>query len=129
MSITTIFYTAVGRVSTHYYPQRRRIHWRRGYFGTCVASRPYLRRCGIPQLRASQRLSGIELTKSPMKGSLRSSVRTVCFALDATRHIAPTVIVGGTTIALIYFSNSISRKRLAALGCGMFHAAECLRQL
>ncbi len=65
MSITTIFYTAVAGGSpplTH--PQRRRIHWRRGYFGTCVASWPNLRRCEIPQSRNESRIVRIELTKS-----------------------------------------------------------------
>ena len=40
----------------------------------------------------------------------------ILFILDTVRTIAPAAIVGAATITMIYFSNSISKKRLAAMG-------------
>lgn len=40
----------------------------------------------------------------------------ILFILDTVRTVAPAAIVGAATITMIYFSNSISKKRLAAMG-------------
>lgn len=122
MSITTIFYTAVGRVSKHAptilsvgasigVVATSALAWRAGRTFEDVEYRNF-ERVKDCQDRADE-IPDEDVPKIERKNRM-------LFALDAARHIAPTVIVGGTTIALIYFSNSISRKRLAALSAAYF---------
>lgn len=117
MSITTIFYSAVGRVSKHAptilsvgasigVVATSALAWRAGRTFEDVEYHNF-ERVKDCQDRADE-IPDKDVPKIERKNRM-------LFALDAARHIAPTVIVGGTTIALIYFSNSISRKRLAAL--------------
>lgn len=122
MSISTIFYTTMGRVSKHAptilsvgasigVVATSALAWRAGRTFEDVEYRNYER------VKACQDKAD-EIPDEDVPVIERKN--RIMFALDAARHIAPTVIIGGTTIALIYFSNSISRKRMAALSAAYF---------
>lgn len=112
MSITTIFYTAVGRVSKHA-PTILSVGASIGVVATSALAWRAGRTFEDVEYRNFERVKDCQDRTDEVPKIERKN--RMLFALDAARHIAPTVIVGGTTIALIYFSNSISRKRLAAL--------------
>lgn len=122
MSVSTLFHTGVARISKHAptilsvgasigVVATSALAWRAGRTFEDVEYRNYeqIKDC---QNRADE-IPDEEVPSIERKNRL-------AFALDAARHIAPTVIIGGTTIALIYFSNSISRKRMAALSAAYF---------
>lgn len=117
MSITTIFYTAVGRVSKHA-PTILSVGASIGVVATSVLAWRAGRTFEDVEYRNFERVKDCQDRADEIPDEDVPQIERknrMLFALDAARHIAPTVIVGGTTIALIYFSNSISRKRLAAL--------------
>nr|DAY44707.1 MAG TPA: hypothetical protein [Caudoviricetes sp.] len=122
MSVSTLFYTAMGRVSKHAptilsvgasigVVATSALAWRAGRTFEDVEYRNYER------IKACQDRAD-EIPDEQVPAIERKN--RLAFALDAARHIAPMMIVGGTTIALIYFSNSISRKRMAALSAAYF---------
>lgn len=122
MSVSTLFYTAVGRVSKHAptilsvsasigVVATSALAWRAGRTFEDVEYRNYER------VKACQDKAD-EIPDEEVPAIERKN--RMLFALDTARHIAPTVIIGGTTIAMIYFSNSISRKRMAALSAAYF---------
>lgn len=122
MSVSTLFHTGVARISKHAptilsvgasigVVVTSALAWRAGRTFEDVEYRNY-ERIKDCQNRADE-IPDEEVPSIERKNRL-------AFALDAARHIAPTVIIGGTTIALIYFSNGISRKRMAALSAAYF---------
>mgnify|MGYP000546898592 CR=1 FL=1 len=122
MSVSTLFHTGVARISkcaptilsvgaSIGVVATSALAWRAGRTFEDVEYRNY-ERIKDYQDRADE-IPDEEVPSIERKNRL-------AFALDAARHIAPTVIIGGTTIALIYFSNSISRKRMAALSAAYF---------
>ena len=123
MSITTMFYTSMARISKHA-PTILSIGASVGVVATSYlawqAGRtfedgPEYRNYDRVQwcIEHADEFADEDVPKQERKNRL-------LFVADIARHIAPTVIVGGTTIALIYFSNSISRKRMAALSAAYF---------
>lgn len=117
MSISTIFYTAVGRVSKHA-PTILSVSAAVGVVATSAFAWHAGRTFEDVEYRNYERVKDCRDRADEIPDEEVPAIERrnrIAFALDAARHIAPTVIVGGTTIALIYFSNSISRKRLAAL--------------
>ena len=117
MSISTLFYTAVGRVSKHA-PTILSVGASVGVIATSALAWRAGRTFEDVEYRNFERVKDCQDRADEVPKIERKN--RMLFALDAARHIAPTVIVGGTTIALIYFSNSISRKRLAALSAAYF---------
>ena len=119
MSITTAFHTGMARISKHA-PTILSVAASVGVIGTGYlawqAGRTfeddveYRNYCRIDECRKhADEIPDEDVPRIERKNR-------ILFVLDTARHLAPTVIVGGATIAMIYFSNSISKKRLAALG-------------
>lgn len=118
MSITTAIHTGIARVSKHA-PTILSVAASAGVIGTGylawkagtrfedVEGRDWERRKEC--IRNADNIPDEEVPAYERK--LR-----ILFILDTAKTLAPAAIVGGATIAMIYFSNSISKKRLAALG-------------
>lgn len=118
MSITTAIHTGIARISKHAptilsvaasagVVGTGYLAWRAGTQFEDVEGRDWERRKEC--IRNADNIPDEEVPAYERK--LR-----VLFILDTAKTIAPAAIVGGATIAMIYFSNSISKKRLAALG-------------
>lgn len=118
MSITTAFYTGVARISKHA-PTILSITasagviatgylaWEAGTRFEDVEGRDWERRKEC--LRNADTIPDEDVPKIERKNR-------ILFILDTVRTVAPAAIVGAATITMIYFSNSISKKRLAAMG-------------
>ena len=118
MSITTSFYTGVARISKHA-PTILSITasagviatgylaWKAGTRFEDVEGRDWDRRKEC--LRNADTIPDEDVPKIERKNR-------ILFILDTVRTVAPAAIVGAATITMIYFSNSISKKRLAAMG-------------
>ena len=118
MSITTAFYTGVARISKHA-PTILSITasagviatgylaWKAGTRFEDVEGRDWDRRKEC--LRNADSIPDEDVPKIERKNR-------ILFILDTVRTVAPAAIVGAATITMIYFSNSISKKRLAAMG-------------
>lgn len=118
MSITTAFYTGVARISKHA-PTILSITasagviatgylaWKAGTRFEDVEGRDWDRRKEC--LRNADTIPDEDVPKIECKNR-------ILFILDTVRTVAPAAIVGAATITMIYFSNSISKKRLAAMG-------------
>lgn len=118
MSITTAFYTGVARVSKHA-PTILSITasagviatgylaWKAGTRFEDVEGRDWDRRKEC--LRNADTIPDEDVPKIERKNR-------ILFILDTVRTVTPAAIVGAATITMIYFSNSISKKRLAAMG-------------
>lgn len=118
MSITTAFYTGVARISKHAPTilsvtasagviATGYLAWKAGTQFEDVEGRDWDRRKEC--LRNADTIPDEDVPKIERKNR-------ILFILDTVRTIAPAAIVGATTITMIYFSNSISKKRLAAMG-------------
>lgn len=118
MSITTAFHTGMARISKHAPTilsvaasagviATGYLAWQAGTRFEDVEGRDWERR--KEAIRNADNIPGEEVPAYERK--LR-----ILFILDTAKSVAPAAIVGGATIAMIYFSNSISKKRLAALG-------------
>ena len=118
MSITTAFHTGIARISKHAptilsvaasagVVATGYLAWQAGTRFEDVEGRDWERR--KEAIRNSDNIPDEEVPAYERK--LR-----ILFILDTAKSVAPAVVVGGATIAMIYFSNSISKKRLAALG-------------
>jgi len=118
MSITTAFYTGVARISKHA-PTILSITasagviatgylaWKAGTRFEDVEGRDWDRRKEC--LKNADIIPDEDVPKIERKNR-------ILFILDTVRTVAPAAIVGAATITMIYFSNSISKKRLAAMG-------------
>lgn len=118
MSITTAFYTGVARISKHA-PTILSITasagviatgylaWKAGTRFEDVEGRDWDRRKEC--LRNADTIPDEDVPKIERKNR-------ILFILDTVRTVTPAAIVGAATITMIYFSNSISKKRLAAMG-------------
>lgn len=118
MSITTAFYTGVARISKHA-PTILSITasagviatgylaWKAGTRFEDVEGRDWDRRKEC--LKNADTIPDEDVPKIERKNR-------ILFILDTVRTVAPAAIVGAATITMIYFSNSISKKRLAAMG-------------
>lgn len=118
MSITTAFYTGVARISKHA-PTILSITasagviatgylaWKAGTRFEDVEGRDWDRRKEC--LKNADSIPDEDVPKIERKNR-------ILFILDTVRTVAPAAIVGAATITMIYFSNSISKKRLAAMG-------------
>lgn len=123
MSISTLFYTSMARVSKHA-PTILSV----GASIGVVATSALAWRAGRtfedgPEYRNYDRVRNCQKHADEIPDEDVPKIERknrALFMLDTARHIAPTVIVGASTIALIYFSNSISRKRMAALSAAYF---------
>lgn len=118
MSITTAFYTGVARISKHAptilsitasagVVATGYLAWKAGTRFEDVEGRDWDRRKEC--LRNADTIPDEDVPKIERKNR-------ILFILDTVRTIAPAAIVGAATITMIYFSNSISKKRLAAMG-------------
>lgn len=118
MSITTAFYTGVARISKHAPTilsvtasagviATGYLAWKAGTRFEDVEGRDWDRRKEC--LRNADTIPDEDVPKIERKNR-------ILFILDTVRTVAPAAIVGAATITMIYFSNSISRKRLAAMG-------------
>lgn len=118
MSITTAFHTGMARISKHAptilsvaasagVVATGYLAWQAGTRFEDVEGRDWDRR--KEAIRNADNIPDDEVPAYERK--LR-----ILFILDTAKSVAPAVIVGGATITMIYFSNSISKKRLAALG-------------
>ena len=118
MSITTAFYTGVARISKHAPTilsvtasagviATGYLAWKAGTRFEDVEGRDWDRRKEC--LRNADIIPDEDVPKIERKNR-------ILFILDTVRTIAPAAIVGAATITMIYFSNSISKKRLAAMG-------------
>nr|DAT82352.1 MAG TPA: hypothetical protein [Caudoviricetes sp.] len=118
MSITTAFYTGVARISKHAPTilsvtasagviATGYLAWKAGTRFEDVEGRDWDRRKEC--LRNADTIPDEDVPKIERKNR-------ILFILDTVRTIAPAAIVGAATITMIYFSNSISKKRLAAMG-------------
>lgn len=118
MSITTAFYTGVARISKHAPTilsvtasagviATGYLAWRAGTRFEDVEGRDWERRKEC--LRNADTIPDEDVPKIERKNR-------ILFILDTARTVAPAAIVGAATITMIYFSNSISKKRLAAMG-------------
>ena len=122
MTLSTIFHTAIGRVSKHA-PTILSVGASVGVVATSAFAWHAGRTFEDVEYRNYERIKDCQNRANGIPDEEVPSIERrnrLAFALDAARHIAPTVIIGGTTIALIYFSNSISRKRMAALSAAYF---------
>ena len=122
MSISTLYYTALGRVSKHA-PTILSVGASIGVVATSALAWQAGRTFEDVEYRNFERVKDCQDRADEIPDEDVPKIERknrMLFALDAARHIAPTVIIGGTTIALIYFSNSISRKRMAALSAAYF---------
>lgn len=118
MSITTAFYTGAARISKHA-PTILSITasagviatgylaWKAGTRFEDVEGRDWDRRKEC--LRNADTIPDEDVPKIERKNR-------ILFILDTIRSVTPAAIVGAATITMIYFSNSISKKRLAAMG-------------
>lgn len=118
MSITTAFHTGVARISKHA-PTILSITasagviatgylaWQAGTRFEDVEGRDWDRRKEC--LRNADTIPDEDVPKIERKNR-------ILFILDTVHTVAPAAIVGAATITMIYFSNSISKKRLAAMG-------------
>ena len=118
MSITTAFHTGIARISKHA-PTILSVTASAGVIATGVLAwnagthfedcemRDWDRRKECQ--RNADRIADEDVPKIERKNR-------ILFILDVARTVAPAAIVGASTIAMIYFSNSISKKRLAAVG-------------
>lgn len=118
MSITTAFYTGVARISKHAPTilsvtasagviATGYLAWKAGTRFEDVEGRDWDRRKEC--LRNADMIPDEDVPKIERKNR-------ILFILDTVRTVTPAAIVGAATIAMIYFSNSISKKRLAAMG-------------
>lgn len=118
MSITTAFYTGVARISKHAPTilsvtasagviATGYLAWKAGTRFEDVEGRDWDRRKEC--LRNADMIPDEDVPKIERKNR-------ILFILDTVRTVAPAAIVGAATITMIYFSNSISKKRLAAMG-------------
>lgn len=118
MSITTAFYTGVARISKHAPTilsvtasagviATGYLAWKAGTRFEDVEGRDWDRRKEC--LRNADIIPDEDVPKIERKNR-------ILFILDTIRTVAPAAIVGAATITMIYFSNSISKKRLAAMG-------------
>lgn len=118
MSITTAFYTGVARISKHAPTilsvtasagviATGYLAWKAGTRFEDVEGRDWDRRKEC--LKNADNIPDEDVPKIERKNR-------ILFILDTVRTIAPAAIVGAATITMIYFSNSISKKRLAAMG-------------
>jgi hypothetical protein len=118
MSITTAFYTGVARISKHAPTilsvtasagviATGYLAWKAGTRFEDVEGRDWDRRKEC--LRNADAIPDEDVPKIERKNR-------ILFILDTVRTVAPAAIVGAATITMIYFSNSISKKRLAAMG-------------
>lgn len=118
MSITTAFHTGMARISKHAptilsvtasigVVATGYLAWQAGTRFEDVEGRDWERRKEC--FNNADNIPGDEVPAYERK--LR-----ILFILDTAKSVAPAAIVGGATIAMIYFSNSISKKRLAAIG-------------
>lgn len=118
MSITTAFYTGVARISKHAPTilsvtasagviATGYLAWKAGTRFEDVEGRDWDRRKEC--LKNADNIPDEDVPKIERKNR-------ILFILDTARTIAPAAIVGAATITMIYFSNSISKKRLAAMG-------------
>lgn len=118
MSITTAFYTGVARISKHAPTilsvtasagviATGYLAWKAGTRFEDVEGRDWDRRKEC--LRNADTIPDEDVPKIERKNR-------ILFILDTIRTVAPAAIVGAATITMIYFSNSISKKRLAAMG-------------
>lgn len=118
MTITTAFYTGVARISKHAPTilsvaasagviATGYLAWQAGTRFEDVEGRDWDRRKEC--LRNADTIPDEDVPKIERKNR-------ILFILDTARTCAPAVIVGAATITMIYFSNSISKKRLAAMG-------------
>lgn len=118
MSITTAFYTGVARISKHAPTilsvaasagviATGYLAWEAGTRFEDVEGRDWDRRKEC--LRNADTIPDEDVPKIERKNR-------ILFILDTVRTVAPAAIVGAATITMIYFSNSISKKRLAAMG-------------
>lgn len=118
MSITTAFYTGVARISKHAPTilsvtasagviATGYLAWKAGTRFEDVEGRDWDRRKEC--LKNADTIPDEDVPKIERKNR-------ILFILDTVRTVAPAAIVGAATITMIYFSNSISKKRLAAMG-------------
>lgn len=118
MSITTAFYTGIARISKHAPTilsvtasagviATGYLAWKAGTRFEDVEGRDWDRRKEC--LRNADTIPDEDVPKIERKNR-------ILFILDTVRTVAPAAIVGAATITMIYFSNSISKKRLAAMG-------------
>lgn len=118
MSITTAFYTGVARISKHAPTilsvtasagviATGYLAWKAGTRFEDVEGRDWDRRKEC--LKNADIIPDEDVPKIERKNR-------ILFLLDTARTVAPAAIVGAATITMIYFSNSISKKRLAAMG-------------
>lgn len=118
MSITTAFYTGVARVSKHAPTilsvtasagviATGYLAWKAGTRFEDVEGRDWDRRKAC--IQNADAIPDEDVPKIERKNR-------ILFILDTVRTVAPAAIVGAATITMIYFSNSISKKRLAAMG-------------
>lgn len=118
MSITTAFYTGVARISKHAPTilsvtasagviATGYLAWKAGTRFEDVEGRDWDRRKEC--LRNADTIPDEDVPKIERKNR-------ILFILDTVRTVAPAAIVGAATITMIYFSNSISKKRLSAMG-------------
>ena len=118
MSITTAFYTGMARISKHAptilsvtasagVVATGYLAWRAGTRFEDCEGRDWDRRKEC--IRNADQIADEDVREIEMKNR-------ILFILDTAYTCAPAVIVGASTIAAIYFSNSISKKRLAAVG-------------
>lgn len=118
MSITTAFYTGVARISKHAPTilsvtasagviATGYLAWKAGTRFEDVEGRDWDRRKEC--LRNADTIPDEDVPKIERKNR-------ILFILDTVRTVTPAAIVGAATITMIYFSNSISKKRLAAMG-------------
>ena len=118
MSITTAFYTGVARISKHAPTilsvtasagviATGYLAWKAGTRFEDVEGRDWDRRKEC--LKNADSIPDEDVPKIERKNR-------ILFILDTVRTVAPAAIVGAATITMIYFSNSISKKRLAAMG-------------
>lgn len=118
MSITTAYYTGMARISKHAptilsvtasigVVATGYLAWQAGTRFEYCEGRDWDRRKEC--IRNADQIADEDVRKIEMKNR-------ILFILDTAYTCAPAVIVGAATIASVYFSNSISKKRLAAVG-------------
>lgn len=118
MSITTAFYTGIARISKHAPTilsvtasagviATGYLAWKAGTRFEDVEGRDWDRRKEC--LKNADIIPDEDVPKIERKNR-------ILFILDTVHTVAPAAIVGAATITMIYFSNSISKKRLAAMG-------------
>lgn len=118
MSITTAFHTGMARISKHAPTilsvtasvgviATGYLAWQAGTRFEDVEGRDWDRRKEC--IRNADQIADEDVHKIEMKNR-------ILFILDTAYTCAPAAIIGAATITMIYFSNSISKKRLAAMG-------------